>query len=125
MAKFGFDKRIRLSNADDFSSVFSKANIKTACPELLILARFNSHDHPRLGIVVAKKHVRLASQRNRIKRLIRESFRLQQYQLPHVDIVVLARKGASEVDNPTFDRLLQKQWNRLSKRAGTLPEQTA
>ena len=122
MGNFAFGKRHRLLKADDFTSVFSKTEVKAACPELLLLARFNSFDHPRLGVVVAKKQIKLASQRNRIKRLTRENFRLQQHRLLNLDIVVLVRKGAGNLDNGAYAALLQKQWARLIKRAEQVSE---
>ena len=52
---------------------------------------------PRLGLVIAKKHVSKAVHRNRLKRVLRESFRLRQAEIPLVDIVVLARKDADKL----------------------------
>ena len=82
-----------------------------------MLARFNQQPQSRLGLVIAKKHVKLAVTRNRIKRQIRESFRLQADTLPNLDIVVLARQGCGDLDNPNFNRVLEKQWKRLIRRA--------
>jgi len=48
---------------------------------------------------VSRKVSRSAVQRNRIKRLVRESFRKLGAELPIVDIVVMARPGAAECDN--------------------------
>jgi ribonuclease P protein component len=124
MANSPFDKSVRLLNSSDFSPVFSGAQVKSACPELLILARKTHGDHARVGIVVAKKHVNLAVQRNRIKRLIRESFRQQQCDLPKMDIVVLVRKGAANRDNKRLTQLLQKQWVKLTNKANAAPEST-
>lgn len=47
----------------------------------------------RLGIVVAKRNVKLAVARNRIKRLVRETFRQQQQRLDGLDIVVVVKKN--------------------------------
>jgi ribonuclease P protein component len=52
----------------------------------------------RLGLTVSKKVSRLAVQRNRIKRLVRESFR-RRADLPPLDIIVMARPGAAACDN--------------------------
>ena len=53
---------------------------------------------PRLGLVIAKRFLPLAVQRNRVKRLIREQFRLAQTDLPPVDIIVrLTRRPEDEV----------------------------
>lgn len=117
MAEFSFGKRNRLLSARDYSRVFADTRVKAACPELLIIASGNELAQPRLGLVIAKKHVKSACQRNRLKRLIRESFRLRQAQLPALDIVVLARKGLSELDNAAANRVIDKQWQRLLKRA--------
>jgi ribonuclease P protein component len=70
-----------------------------------------------LGLVIAKKHVKLAVHRNRLKRLIRESFRLRQEFMPPLDIIVLARKGMGDLDNAAVSLMLDQQWNRLCKRA--------
>lgn len=86
---------------------------------MLILARPNELDYPRLGLVIAKKHVRRANQRNRIKRVTRESFRLQ---LPAdsgfgVDVIVLARGGLDRLDNPALHELLNQLWRQLQRKA--------
>jgi len=52
------------------------------------LAKQNSLGHPRIGLIVAKRHLRLAVHRNRLKRLLREAFRRASPELPDVDLVV-------------------------------------
>ena len=43
---------------------------------------------PRLGILVSRKHSAAASERNYLKRCIREAFRLEQERLGPVDVLV-------------------------------------
>lgn len=115
---------MRLLNAGGFRRVFDGAVHKVHGKGLMALATPNDLGHPRLGLVFSKKNVRLAVERNRIKRLVRESVRLQQETLPGVDIVVLARRGAHELDNDTLHRQLYGMWRRLArdvqKKSGTV-----
>jgi ribonuclease P protein component len=66
----------------------------------------------RLGLAVSRKVSRSAVQRNRIKRLVRESFRQHSPHLPALDIVVMARPGAAGCDNSqltlSIDALLER-----------------
>lgn len=62
---------------------------------MTLLVRTNALNHPRLGLVIAKRHAKHAVTRNKLKRLIRETFRLQQQDLPAVDILVLTHKGTN------------------------------
>lgn len=78
----------------------------------LPFSRLNSLGHPRIGLTVAKKNVRRAHERNRIKRLTRESFRLRQHELPAMDFVVVAKKGVADLDNRALSEALEKLWRR-------------
>lgn len=82
-------ERIRLSR--DFDRAFGlKKSVSDA--HLIVYPSRNGLAHTRLGIVVSKKRIRSAVARNRIKRLIREAFRLSKQQLPPgLDLVVLPR----------------------------------
>ncbi|MFC3283872.1 ribonuclease P protein component [Litchfieldella rifensis] len=111
----GFPRCLRLLTPGDYRHVFDQAAYKVHGKGLLALACSNNLDHPRVGLVISKKNVRRAVDRNRLKRLIRESFRLQQHRLPAVDVVVLARRGVHELDNDTLHRQLYGMWRRLEK----------
>lgn len=81
-----------------------------------MLARPNDLPRARLGLVIAKKHVRHAVQRNRMKRLIRESFRHRQQSLRGLDVIVLARKGMDSLDNRQLRAQLEPQWQRVVRK---------
>ncbi len=76
----------------------------------------NSVAVARLGITVSKRVDKRAVQRNRIKRQVRESYRLNQHELVALDIVVLARVGASEHENGALREELDWLWPRLNER---------
>jgi ribonuclease P protein component len=121
--KQAFGKPLRLLSSSDFQSVFDGATARISHQHFLILARANHLDRPRLGLVIAKKHIRLAVARNRIKRLIRESFRHQQQPLSGIDVIVLARKGMDELANPVVTKQLNQQWQRVLRKMQQATEQ--
>jgi len=73
---------------------------------------------PRLGIVVGKRAVRRAVDRNRLKRAIRESFRHEQHRLPSLDIVVQAMPGTDGKNNSAeLGNVLGQLWEGLEGEA--------
>jgi len=110
-----FVRESRLLTPHQFSFVFAQA-IPAVSSTITILARHNELEFPRLGITVAKKKVKLAAQRNRFKRCVRESFRLHAHELPNVDIIVLAKQGVHKLDNASIHQQIEQLWKRLSKR---------
>ncbi len=80
----------------------------------IVLARSNAMSEPRLGLAIAKKHVVLAVQRNRIRRVVRESFRHQRELLSGLDLVVLVRKNTAVQSNNLLYSSLEAHWQRLA-----------
>jgi ribonuclease P protein component len=78
---------------------------------------------PRLGLAISKKHCRKATARNRIKRVIRESFRHNQEMLAGLDIVVINQPAASLAANSAMQESLERHWQRCSKSARKLTKQ--
>lgn len=117
MADYSFDKSRRLLKAADYKPVFDKAVFKVSSQQVLFLSRPNRLSHPRLGLVIAKKNVRFAVQRNRIKRIIRDSFRLNQADIPALDIVVLARRNLDALDNKALHKTIAQLWQQLHRKA--------
>lgn len=110
-----FTRESRLLTPKHFSFVFENAT-PAASPTITILARKNELGRPRLGITVPKKKVKLAVGRNRIKRIVRESFRLNAHSLPNVDIIVIAKHGINDLDNSQLHTQLTTLWRRIIKR---------
>ncbi|MDA8129646.1 MAG: ribonuclease P protein component [Betaproteobacteria bacterium] len=77
----------RLVGKADFDRVFSD-NQRARTDFLLVMARPNEVGHPRLGMVVTKRLLARAVDRNRVKRCVRESFRQVLPELPPCDFVV-------------------------------------
>jgi ribonuclease P protein component len=117
MLNFSFDKSLRLLDAQSYKAVFDDAKLKVSKQQVLYLARKNGTTSPRLGLVIAKKNVRHAVQRNRIKRILRESFRLQQHRLGGIDSVVLARRGLDQLDNADLRALFNQLWQQLYEKS--------
>jgi len=75
-------------------------------------AQANSLTCARLGMSIAARIVRRAVDRNRVRRLIRESFRVHQLQLPAIDIVIGVRAGVLAADNARLRSALEKLWQK-------------
>lgn len=89
-ASFRFPRRLRLTRPSEFEAVLN-ANVRVRSGPLFIGALPNERDHPRLGLIVSRR-VGNAVVRNRVKRQLREAFRLSQHDLPAgYDLVVSVR----------------------------------
>ncbi|MCQ4272394.1 ribonuclease P protein component [Pseudomonas kuykendallii] len=110
-----FSREKRLLTPRQFKTVFDSPTGKVPGRNVLLLARDNDLDHPRLGLVIGKKSVKLSVERNRLKRQIRESFRLNQDSLVGWDIVIVARKGLGDLDNSELALQFGKLWKRLAR----------
>jgi ribonuclease P protein component len=87
-----------------------------------VLCRPNDQQDPRLGLAIAKKHCKLATARNRLKRVVRESFRQHQALLAGLDIVVMNQPAARHAKNQELFASLEQHWRRLSKTKRTSQE---
>lgn len=72
-------------------------------------------DGPRLGLAISRRQLPRAVDRNRIKRLARESFR-QQAGLPAADVVLMAARTARQCSNAQLRAALDTLWNQLTIR---------
>jgi ribonuclease P protein component len=75
----------------------------------------NDCGHARLGMAVGLRVAGTAVRRNRIRRCVRESFRLHQHLLPPVDLFVSARSAARDATGPEMFASLERLWRQLGE----------
>jgi ribonuclease P protein component len=114
---FSFSRRYRLTNPAEFKRVFANAS-RSRDRYFTLLYCDNAGASARLGFAVAKKKISTAVGRNRLRRLARESFRLQRQTLGSVDIIILAQPAAASATNSQLFASLEKHWQRLLTEAG-------
>lgn len=107
-----FARRNRLQTAADFRTVFNAAT-RCSSANFTALVRRNELGIPRLGVVLAKRHIPKAVTRNRVKRLVRESFRMRSGQLPGLDIVVIATPPIADCTRPQLRASLDRLWQKV------------
>jgi ribonuclease P protein component len=108
----GFPRAARLLKADQFRRVFQRAR-RVQDRSFTILARSNGGQPARLGLAISRKQLRRAVDRNRIKRLVRESFRQRRTSLQGLDLVVMARRDAASLGNGDLAASLERLWASL------------
>ena len=111
-ATFGRD--LRLLTPADYRRVFQNAD-RSSDRNFTVLFLGNDCSYARLGMAVAKKVLKRAVDRNLVKRVIRESFRLRQRELAGLDIVVMCGRGIDLTDRQQLRNSLEKHWTRAAQ----------
>jgi ribonuclease P protein component len=106
----------RLRTPGDFKRVYA-AGRRLGHDFFSVTAQPNELERARLGMAVAVRAMGGAVERNRIRRLIRESFRLHQAQVPALDIVIGVRPTARAAAAPELRASLERLWERLQRSA--------
>ncbi|MFW6021488.1 MAG: ribonuclease P protein component [Guyparkeria sp.] len=110
-----FPRSARLLSGRDYQRVMGGGNrVHTA--NLMLALRPNPGAEPRLGLAVSRKRVRLAHERNRVKRVAREQFRLGRAELPGMDVVVLAKPGVDELPMAELHRQMRQALKKASRK---------
>jgi len=111
-ATLGFQRSQCLRSGAQFLGVYRQG--RRFGNELLTAAVCaNVSGQPRLGLSIAARTVGNAVARNRLRRVIRESFRLCQLDLPAVDIVIGARSAARGAAAPAVRTALSRLWKQI------------
>ena len=131
-----FKKKQRLLNSKNYKTVFDNVEYTQGGRYFTFLSRKNQLSSTRLGIVITKKHIPLAVNRNEIKRAIRESFRHyrtdanndgfevnthncleeQEKLKMFFDTVVLVKAKALLLSNIGLKKELKEQWLKLGEK---------
>lgn len=108
---FSFKKKSKLLTSLQYKNVF-KNSYQVRFKKIIILGCRNYINYPRLGISIKKRDVKKSYQRNYLKRLIREFFRLHKKKFFLMDFVVIIKKKVSRLENRTFLKNLKYLWSR-------------
>jgi len=111
-----FKKSSRLLEKADYGHVF-KVGQRHHGRYFTVIVCVNGLETARVGIAVSRKVSPRAVVRNRIKRQIRESFRHKNNLLKGFDCVVVAKKAAAGIDQPTLRSSLDTHWRKISENA--------
>jgi ribonuclease P protein component len=103
----------RLRRKSDFEAAYARGR-RIGNGFFGVTAFWNDKNGPRLGLAVAVRTAGGGVARNRIRRIIRESFRLHQHELPAVDLIVSARSRARDAAGPELRESLAALWKTVA-----------
>ena len=104
----------RLRRKSDFEAAYARGR-RFGNGFFAVTAILNDIGGPRLGLAVSVKNAGSSVERNRIRRTIRESFRLHQHELPNVDLVVSARGRARDAAGSELRTNLVALWQKVTE----------
>lgn len=113
-----FHRCNRLLTSAEFQPLFDQPDYRVGGQHILLLVRENQTDTGRIGLVVGKRRVRHAVQRNNVRRVSRESFRRRQQELAGLDIIILVKATIDRVNKPAFHAELTRLWDKLLAKRG-------
>jgi len=116
--EFDFPSRVRLKKPNQFKYVFDLP-VRSTDRYFTVLARKNKLNFSRLGLAIAKKNIKKSTDRNKIKRMIRENFRKEQHFLGAIDCVVLTRYQTSDATIKQIEVSLEKHWQNVKIKCGS------
>jgi len=85
--RYVLDRSRRLQHRAQFERLLREAERRSVAGYTFYVARAPGKA-PRLGILISRRHAAAAVERNRIKRCIREAFRLEQENLGGIELLV-------------------------------------
>ncbi|MFL2522005.1 MAG: ribonuclease P protein component [Candidatus Azotimanducaceae bacterium] len=106
-----FPRSARLLHAQQFTEVFRKGRFLRRKGNVRIRSFESTYDSARLGVIVPKKGNRLAVRRNRIKRIVRDEFRMTRHRLVSTDIIVHV---TGPIEDAELVALLRQNFERLA-----------
>jgi ribonuclease P protein component len=116
MSSAGLPREARLRRPGEFAALRSSSG-RAGGRCFHLRYRDNELGGARLGLASSKRVSKRAVERNRIKRLVRESFRRVRHRLPAIDLMVMAREQAAGVPGSELLGELEALWQKLPARA--------
>jgi ribonuclease P protein component len=105
VGSFAFPRSVRLTASRDYDRVLKHSELRKRAGPLRLAAVANRMQCARLGLIVGKRAVAKAHERNRIKRVIRDYFRQQQQELAALDMVI---QVMAQIDNAQLRASLER-----------------
>lgn len=107
----GFGRANRLTRHAEFNRVLRHRTVRLSSDPFVAFAAPGASGVPRLGMIVGRRQLSRAVDRNRVKRVVRESFRRARCRLPELDIVI---QLVRPVTNQDLNGALDGIWERLA-----------
>tara|TARA_B100001059_G_C17820431_1_gene577902 strand:+ start:1589 stop:1966 length:378 start_codon:yes stop_codon:yes gene_type:complete len=108
---FRFDRSRKLLDSESFRRVFKKST-RSRDNFFTVLAHNKKKTISKLGMAISKKNCRYATNRNRIKRVVREAFRHNQVYLTGLDLVVINQPAARFATNSELKESLKQHFQK-------------
>lgn len=108
----GFSRKHRLISQQAFRRVWEHPS-KIKLPYGFVFFRENQQDCARIGIIVKKQAVNLATRRNMLRRIVRESFRSHSLRFEGLDLIVLLRAECNRLDKKTIRVGIDQLWQHV------------
>ena len=103
-----------IPSSEGFNEAFTKPDRKASTKHFMLLLKENDLGYARIGVAVRKKDIKLAVQRNRIRRKIKGSFRANILKLTAADYVVFVKKNITD-DSAVIKKELEDLWQKIEK----------
>ena len=97
VASLSFPKELKIRKSSEYEEILGKSK-RLSTEHFNILCAPNELGYPRMGLVVSKKSIPGSVGRNRIKRVLREYFRLNRALFGSTDVVFVTKKGSEKLD---------------------------
>ncbi|MFQ5488540.1 MAG: ribonuclease P protein component [Gammaproteobacteria bacterium] len=117
-ARQGFSREYRLTRPEEYRHVSRRARrLSSEC--FTVLLRENRLGRPRLGMAIARKHVRSAVRRNCVKRIIREGFRCRRERLGAYDMVFISRPTLARKNKQELHAIVDRVFKEIERCAAS------